>query len=81
MPVLVTEKFDTYSICLWDIQEDEPFFRQQLNFTPSASHAAIALQQWGARMALKTLEPDFPFNFHFRIVQVLGRRPYQKRTP
>ncbi|MEY3433251.1 MAG: hypothetical protein RL131_1187 [Bacteroidota bacterium] len=61
MPVLVTEKFDTYSICLWDIQEDEPFFRQQLNFTPSASHAAIALQQWGARMALKTLEPDFPF--------------------
>lgn len=61
MPVLVTEKFDSYCICLWGIQEDDTFFRQQLNFTPSASHAAIALQQWGARMALKTLEPDFPF--------------------
>lgn len=61
MPVLVSEKFDSFSICLWDIQEDDAFFRKQFNFTPSASHASIALQQWGSRMALKTLEPDFPF--------------------
>lgn len=62
MPIVAKRIEEQFSLGLWKIDEEIPFFESSITYRSSASSKERIKQQLAARMALDSIHENFPFD-------------------